>query len=199
VIAGNYDEGIGRNSNDCGCAYKTEAERQMGKQSISYTNAAIGPAQRAYLASLPSHIRLEFRDDDFRWNLLLVHGSPRKVNEYLFADREEKSFRRILEEAQADVLCFGHTHRPFHRIFAPPDRHGRYSHAINTGSVGKPKDGDPRGCYALLTIDPGQVLRRPEGLRVEFIRFDYDIEAAARAIEASPLPAAYADMLRSGL
>ena len=199
LIAGNYDEGIGLNTDECGCAYKTDLDREMGKVSISYTNSIIKEEQRAYLAALPSHIRLEYRSDDLKWNLLLVHGSPRKVNEYLFEDREEKSMRRIMEEAGAGVLCFGHTHKPFHRVLKSSASPGRYLHAVNIGSAGKPKDGDPRGCYALVTIDPVNIMRQPEGLQVQFIRFDYDIEKAARAIEESPLPNAYADMLRKGV
>ena len=199
LIAGNYDEGIGRKTDECGCAYKTDLDREMGKVSISYTNSIVKEEQRAYLAALPSHIRLEYRSDDVKWNLLLVHGSPRKVNEYLFEDREEKSMRRIMEDAGADVLCFGHTHKPFHRVIESSANPGRYLHAINIGSAGKPKDGDPRGCFALLTIDPSTILRQPGGLQVQFIRFDYDIEKAARAIEESPLPNAYAEMLRKGV
>jgi len=180
TIAGNYDQGIGLSSDDCGCAYKTDAEKQMGTISISFTNSIVGEEQRQYLRTLPLHIRIEFPG----LNLLLVHGSPRKINEYLFEDRDEKSLLRIMQDAHADVMCFGHTHKPYHRILQ-----GRY-HAINIGSVGKPKDGNPKGCYVLLTIDP---------VKVDFIRFDYDIEKAAGAIEASPLPNEYAEMLRTGL
>jgi predicted phosphodiesterase len=60
TIAGNYDFGIGRLSDDCGCAYKTDVEKSNGAISISYTNQIIGSEQRRYLRSLPSHIRLEY-------------------------------------------------------------------------------------------------------------------------------------------
>ena len=72
----------------------------------------------------------------------------------------------------------------------------RYRHAINIGSVGKPKDGDPRGCYVILTLDESFTLSNPESLKVEFVRFQYDIEKAAKAVEESPLPNDFADMLR---
>jgi predicted phosphodiesterase len=128
---------------------------------------------------------------------LLVHGSPRRVNEYLFEERDEKSLLRIMVDADADIMCFGHTHKPYHRILPsaieePP----HFRHAINIGSVGKPKDGDPRGCYVVLTIDNGSITRK-ESIGVEFIRFDYDIEKAAGAIEKSPLPKAFANALRT--
>ena len=199
TIAGNYDQGIGLASDECGCAYKTDLEKEMGKVSISYTNSIVKSEERNYLRTLPAHIRVEFQLNHDKLNLLLVHGSPRKINEYLFEDREEKSMLRIMEQADADILCFGHTHKPFHRILpAEPTGNTRFHHAINIGSVGKPKDGNPQGCYVLLTINADSSIYDNNAVKVEFIRFDYDIEKAARAIEESPLPDAYADMLRRG-
>lgn len=198
TIAGNYDFGIGRNSDECGCAYKTDAEKAMGKVSISYTNSIVKDDERAYLRTLPAHIRIEFQLNDDKLNLLLVHGSPRKINEYLFEDREEKSLLRIMEQADADIMCFGHTHKPYHRVLAAGSSEGlRYRHAINIGSVGKPKDGDPRGCYVMLTINELSSVNNKESVSVEFIRFEYDVEKAAEAVENSPLPNEYADMLRN--
>lgn len=197
TIAGNYDQGIGLMSNECGCAYKTDTERDMGKISISYTNSVVKPDERAYLRTLPAHIRIEFQLNDDRFNLLLVHGSPRKINEYLFEDRDEKSLLRIMEQADADVMCFGHTHKPYHRILpAEPAGNTRYRHAINIGSVGKPKDGNPNGGYVILTIGQDSNFTNKEAIKVELIRFEYDVEKAAKAVENSPLPNEYADMLR---
>ncbi|MCC3158671.1 metallophosphatase family protein [Hymenobacter sp. 15J16-1T3B] len=194
TIAGNYDQGIGLGSDNCGCAYKTDLDRVLGAQSIAYTNAAVGEAERRYLRYLPKHLRLTFQDEPCPLDLLLVHGSPRRINEYLFEDRPEASFRRVLEDAGADVLLFGHTHKPFHR--ALPAGPLRYRHALNVGSVGKPKDGDPRAAYLLLHLDAHTTLAEPAGLRAELVRVPYDVERAARAVEASPLPNEYADMLR---
>lgn len=196
-IAGNYDDGIGRSSDDCGCAYKTDDEKAFGAMSIAYTNEVVGQAERQYLRTLPFHIQLQFRLDDEPLNLLLVHASPRKINEYLFEDRNEKSLWRILENAGTDMMCFGHTHKPYHRILKGEDETGTiYRHAINIGSVGKPKDGDPRACYAMLTIDEMASRRTPDTIRVEFIRVEYDVEKAAKAIEGSPLPNYYSEALR---
>jgi putative phosphoesterase len=194
TITGNYDFGIGRRSDECGCAYKTDEEKDMGKVSISFTNEIVKDEQRAYLRTLPAHIRVEYQLNEDKLNLLLVHGSPRKVNEYLFEDREEKSMLRIMEQADADILCFGHTHKPYHRIL---ETEGRFRHAINIGSVGKPKDSDPRGGYVMLTINENSSVINKESIQVEFIRFEYDVEKAAKAVEDSPLPNAYADMLRN--
>lgn len=199
-IAGNYDQGIGMHGDDCGCVYKTDTEKRMGKISIDYTNAVVKHEERSCLATLPEHIRLTFRFGDTNLNLLLVHGSPRRVNEYLFEDRDEKSLLRMMEQADADILCFGHTHKPWHKKLSYV-RDGKtfYRHAINTGSVGKPKDGNARACYVMLTIADEK--QTPERIQVHasFVRVEYDVEKAANAIEQSPLPDEYADMLRKGI
>ncbi|MFZ4544977.1 MAG: metallophosphoesterase family protein [Saprospiraceae bacterium] len=200
TIAGNYDFGVGRNSDDCGCAYKSDEEKAMGNQSITLTNALINDSERQYLRTLPAHMSIEYRLNEENIKLLMVHGSPRKINEYLFEDRDEKSMMRIMESPNADIMCFGHTHKPYHRIFEYKiEGKTAYRHAINLGSVGKPKDGDPRGCYVLITIDEKSSIFDKESVKVEFIRFEYDVEKAAEAVEASILPNAYADMLRNGL
>lgn len=198
TIAGNYDFGIGRASNDCGCAYKTDQEKANGQVSIAYTNEIIQDEQRAYLRTLPAHIRLEYQLNDQPLQVLLVHGSPRRINEYLFEDREEKSLLRIMEQSSADVMLFGHTHKPYHRIVQSEAADGKrhYRHAINIGSVGKPKDGDPRGSYVLLHIHQNTSVTDRDSIGVEFIRFEYRVEKAAQAVENSPLPNAYAEALR---
>lgn len=199
TIAGNYDLGIGRTSDDCGCAYKEEHEKEMGKISISFTNSIVKEKEREYLRTLPAHIKVEFQLNEDKLNLLLVHGSPRRINEYLFEDRDEKSLLRIMETADADIMCFGHTHKPYYKVLSSfPDGVARYHHAINIGSVGKPKDGNSKGCYVLLTINPQSSISDKESIQVEFIRFEYDIEKASKAIEESRLPNEYADMLRRG-
>jgi predicted phosphodiesterase len=197
TIAGNYDFGVGRSSDDCGCAYKSDDEKMMGSQSISLTNQLVNPEERYYLRTLPAHIQLEFQLNNDRLFLLMVHGSPRKINEYLFEDRDEKSMMRILESSKADIMFFGHTHKPYHRVFEYEFEGKRaFRHAINLGSIGKPKDGDPRGCYVLLTLNENSSKFEKKSIDVEFIRVAYDVEKASKAIEDSNLPDAYADMLR---
>ena len=199
TIAGNFDFGIGRTSNDCGCAYKTDEEKANGAVSISLTNELINAENRAYLRTLPAHINVEFQLNEDKFTLLLVHGSPRRINEYLFEDREEKSLLRILEKADADIMCFGHTHKPYHRILNSRNSdQSHYRHAINLGSVGKPKDNDTRGCYVLMELDENSSVLDKESISVEFVRFEYDIEKAAQAVEESILPNAYAENLRRG-
>lgn len=199
TIAGNYDFGIGRSSDDCGCAYKTEEEKANGSVSISLTNELVNDSNRKYLRTLPAHIKLEFQLNDDKFNVLFVHGSPRRINEYLFEDRAEKSMLRIMEQADADVMCFGHTHKPYHKILkSDNEEQQRFRHAINIGSVGKPKDKDNRGGYVILTVNQDTSIADRNAIQIEFVRFDYDIEKAAKAVEDSILPNAYADNLRNG-
>jgi len=199
TLAGNYDFGIGRSSDDCGCAYKSEAEKAWGQESIRYTNESVTDDTRRYLRNLPKHMQLDFEaQGDTPLRMLMVHGSPRRINEYLHIDRPAKSLSRMMAQAHAHILLFGHTHIPYHRVLHEENgREFRFRHAVNIGSVGKPKDGDPRACYAMLEWDGLRSLKAEDGIRVQFRRVEYDVEKAARAVEESPLPNPYADMLRA--
>ena len=179
TIMGNYDLGVGHSSDECGCAYKTAEEEELGKRSIAWTNAHTTVENKTFLRSLVPQIPLQLGE----LRVLLAHGSPRKINEYLYADRPDASLERILDGVNADVLVVGHTHKPYHKIL-PSGRH-----VINEGSVGKPKDGDPRACYVILDA-------KGRELNVDFVRVPYDVEKTASAIEASEMPAEYAGMLR---
>jgi len=186
VIMGNYDQGVGQESDDCGCAYKDATAEALGKRSIAWSNAHTTAENKAYLRTLAENIPLQSGG----LRVLLVHGSPRKINEYLYEDRPAASLERIMDVANADVLVCGHTHLPYHRVL-PSGRH-----VVNAGSVGKPKDGDPRAGYIVLRADGGE-------LSVDFIRVTYDVEAAAAAIEATAgdplaMPGEFAAMLRMG-
>lgn len=181
TIMGNYDQGIGLGRDDCGCACPTAESRARGDRSIRWTSEETTAENKAFLRSLAGRIRLQLGD----LIVTLVHGSPRRINEYLYEDRPVRSLERLLDGAEAEVLVCGHTHLPYHRVL-PSGRH-----VANAGSVGQPKDGDPRACYAVLAAEGDE-------LSVEFVRVAYDIERAAQAIEASPMPDEFAQMLRSG-
>jgi predicted phosphodiesterase len=203
TIAGNYDVGVGAGSADCGCAYETELDNQRGVESIAYTNSVVTEEVRTYLRGLPRHLRLSFSESKGTFDLkrtfevLMVHGSPRRINEYLFVDRPDSSLLRMMGTASADVMLFGHTHKPYHKVLSEEvEGQARYRHAINLGSVGKPKDGDPRACYVLLDVADEPTNSRADRIEVEFVRVPYDVERAAQAVEASPLPDAFAQMLR---
>jgi predicted phosphodiesterase len=111
----------------------------------------------------------------------LVHGSPRKVNEYLFEDKPASLYERLAAAEAGDALVFGHTHKPWVHDFGGV----RF---INCGSVGKPKDGDPRGAFAVL--EPGSA-----GVQVRIERVAYDAAAVAAEVREAGLPAEFADKL----
>lgn len=158
-----------------------------------YSYHIIEDDNRQYLRTLPKNIRLEIQMSDKKLNIVLVHGSPRSVNEYLSEDLEEAYLAELIKETNADVLCFGHTHIPYQRTINIDNTTAKL---INTGSIGKPKDGDPKGGYVILTINEKSPLSLYGSIEVEFIRFHYDVEQAAIAIENSPLPNELADQLR---
>jgi putative phosphoesterase len=182
TIMGNYDDGVGYDRDDCGCAYKDAVEEARGQQSLCWTRRHTADQAKAYLRELPAEIRQTVEGVRLR----LVHGSPRRRNEYLFADRDPRSLERIAAGADCDVLVFGHTHLPWVREIAGVLM-------VNAGSVGKPKDGDPRAAWALLTLRPG------EPVAVEIRRTAYDVTAMAAAIRgADGLPDQYARDLETG-
>jgi predicted phosphodiesterase len=181
TLMGNYDQGVGNSSDDCGCAYRTLEAKVLGKQSIAWSNAHVSDGNKAFLRELPMQLTLQLGD----LRVVLVHGSPRKVNEYLYGDRPDSSFERLLDLVEADVMVCGHTHFPYHKVL-PSGRH-----VVNAGSVGKPKDNDPRAGYVVLRANGCD-------LAVEFIRVSYDVEKTAQAIEATEMPNEFAAMLRGG-
>jgi len=181
TIMGNYDDGVGYDRDDCGCAYKDPDEQERGQRSLFCTRAETTSANKGYLRALTREIRLEI--EGFR--LRLVHGSPRRMNEYLYEDRDPRSLERIAGQADCDLLIFGHTHVPWTKEITGV-------RLINAGSVGKPKDGDPRACWVLITLAAG----RP--IEINFHRVAYDIAAMAAAIRATEgLPDQFAADLES--
>lgn len=180
TVMGNYDDAIGYFRVVCGCDYKDEAEAQRGARSIAWTKQHTTDAQKRFLRNLPHRIEREIEGH----RVVLVHGSPARLNEYLYEDTSDERFTAHLELTRADVLLFGHTHQPFHKVL-------QGKHLVNTGSAGRPKHGYPNATYALLELQPGIV-------NVEIVEVPYDYEAAARAIEASDLPREFAQILREG-
>lgn len=162
----------------------------------NYAYSIVGEEQKVFLLSLPAHLRLEFKIDGHLIQIMFVHGSPRSVNEYLLEDMDEDLLLSMMQEAKTDILCFGHSHKPYHRILKVLENgNPKYKHAINLGSVGKPKDGNPKSCYVNLILNDKTTLSYPDDLIVEFIRVEYDIVKAARAIKESPLPDELAQLL----
>jgi diadenosine tetraphosphatase ApaH/serine/threonine PP2A family protein phosphatase len=132
---------------------------------------------KRFMRDPPFDLRFELAGKRVR----LVHGSPRKVNEYLLEERAASTFERIARLADSDILLFGHTHKPWVREYGGVL-------FVNCGSVGKPKDGDPRGSFALLEEQDGDV-------NVSIERVAYDAQAVATEIRNAGLPYEVADQL----
>jgi putative phosphoesterase len=177
TIYGNYDYAIARDLEDCGCAYPTPHERALGQRSVDWTLTHTGQASKAFMRELPFDLRFAVGEVAVH----LVHGSPRRVNEYLFEDKGDRLFERLAEDEQARVLVFGHTHKPWVR------EHGGVLF-VNCGSVGKSKDGDARGAFAVLR-------ETAEGFAVTIERVPYDAESVAVEVRRAGLPAELADKL----
>ena len=179
TVMGNFDEGAGFDFDDCGCLYQDLELKRLADQSLEWTQAHISRENKAFLRSLPVQIRIEQK----RPKLLMVHGSPRKINEYLYQDRPQATFEHMARIAGSDVIFFGHTHLPYRK------KVGR-TNFINAGSVGKPKDGDPRAGYVLAKLSwPA---------RIEHRRVNYDVAAAVQAIRGAGLPEQFASVLEQG-
>jgi putative phosphoesterase len=177
TIYGNYDYAIARDLEDCGCAYRDQHDRELGELSVAWTLKHTDQRSKDFMRGLPFDLRFDLGEQRVR----LVHGSPRKVNEYLFADKPARTFERIAAGADCDVLVFGHTHQPWVAEYGGVL-------FVNCGSVGKPKDGDPRAAFAVLQLDDG-------GVAADIERVEYDAAAVAREVEAVGLPGEYAEKL----
>ena len=177
TIYGNYDFAIARDLEDCGCAYVTAHDRELGQRSVAWTLEHTDGRSKDFMRALPFDLRFDLGGQRIR----LVHGSPRKVNEYLFEEKPASLYERLAVAEEADMLVFGHTHKPWIREYGGVL-------FVNCGSVGKPKDGDPRAAFAVLRA----AAWRPE---VTIERVAYDAEAVAREVAAAGLPAEYAEKL----
>jgi putative phosphoesterase len=177
TIHGNYDYAIARDLDDCGCAYVTPRDRDLGRLSVEWTLEHTDRRSKEFMRSLPFDLSF----DVGATRVHLVHGSPRKVNEYLFEDKPARLYERIAAAEEADALVFGHTHKPWVHEYGGVL-------FVNCGSVGKPKDGDPRAAFAVLR-------RTPAGIEVTIERVAYDAGSVAAEVRAVGLPAEYADML----
>jgi predicted phosphodiesterase len=204
TIRGNYDDGVGNRRGECGCYYVTEQARSDGAASYAFTDRALSDADKDWLAALPDDLRFDHEGA----RVLLAHGSPRKINEYLLLDRKDSQLARLAEQAGADVVCVGHVHIPYHRLLSGTD--GATVHYVSSGSVGKPKDGDPRAGWVELVLGSraevekaaqddagvGQAGTSDVWVGATTHRVDYDVESVASAMSTAGLPGTLAEALR---
>lgn len=187
-IAGNYDSTVATDYKHCGCQSESVRQEELAHISYTYTRAAVTPRTKQYLAALPFSLDVRPLGGHAPGpRLVLVHGTPTLNTVYFTADRSDDFCRKMASVAglkAGDVLAFGHTHKPWHRIVDG-------MHFVNTGSVGRPKDGDWRAGYVLLTLGGDEA-------QVQHVRVPYDVDEAAEAVLTAGLPAEFAQFLRTG-
>jgi len=179
-VQGNYDETVGNEREHCGCKYEDPVQEEMANLAFAWTKQQASLKTKEYLKKLPFSISFQAGGR----KILLFHATPGKNNLYWYEDRPEKFFLEMASKTDADVMIYGHTHKPYRKDFE-----GKLF--INVGSVGKPKDGDPRACVTMVEIAERDV-------KAEFIRVPYDVEKTASAIIESGLPPYFAEKLKEG-
>ena len=187
-VAGNYDSTVATAYKHCGCRSENAYQEELAHQSFTWTLANTSERSKRYLGSLPFRIDIRpFGGHLAGPAIRLIHGNSVLSTVYVAEDRSDEFLTKMAEGMGAkagDVVAFGHTHKPWHRVVNDV-------HFVNTGSVGRPKDGDCRAGYVLLDLTES-------GVEVGFVRVEYDVEEAARGILASELPDEFADFLRTG-
>jgi len=187
-VSGNYDSTTATAYKHCGCRYEDPRQEAQSHLSYAWTLAHTSEASRAWLGRLPFRLDLRPLGGHVAGpTVRLVHGNPTLNTFYWTEDRGDDFNLKMARQAGAttgDVIAFGHTHRPWHRVVDGIV-------FVNTGSVGRPKDGDWRAGYVILEIGADTV-------DVEFVRVAYDLDRAVRAIRDSDLPDDFADFLKTG-
>ena len=187
-VAGNYDSTTATDYAHCGCRYEDARQEELSHVSYEWTRAHVSSETKRYLGALP--FRIDVRPLGGHTGgprLILLHGNPVLNTVYWTEDRSDRFCVQMAESVGAnsgDVIAFGHTHKPWERTV-------QGIQFVNTGSVGRPKDGDWRACYAIVSMDG-------EHTGVDHVRVEYDVDRAMQGIRASDLPDDFAEILRTG-
>ncbi|TVP55456.1 MAG: metallophosphoesterase [Gemmatimonadales bacterium] len=188
-VAGNYDSTTATGYEHCGCRYEDPRQEVLSHESYRWTLDHTSSSTRAWLASLPFRIDLRPLGGHASGpRLILIHGNAVLNTVYWTEDRGDAFARKMigtLGAREGDMIAFGHTHIPWSRVIDGV-------RLVNTGSVGRPKDGDYRAGWARVDFGPGA---DPEW---EHIRVEYPVDEAAAAIRASSLPDEFAYYLETG-
>jgi predicted phosphodiesterase len=186
-VAGNYDSTVATDYKHCGCKYEDARQEELSHVSYAWTREHCTEETQRFLGGLP--FRMDLRPAGGHLGgptLILVHGNPTLNTVYWTQDRPGAFCSQMIRLAGAkagDTIAFGHTHLPYHRVVDEVN-------LVNTGSVGRPKDGDWRAGYALVDLDGG--------LNVEFVKVAYDVQRAADGVRAAGLPEEFARFLETG-
>ena len=187
-IAGNYDSTVATDYQHCGCKSESARQEELAHISYEFTRRTVSATTKQYLQGLP--FSLDLRPLGGHANgprVVLVHGTPTLNTVYFTEDRSDDFCRKmagVVGLRSGDLLAFGHTHKPWHRVVDG-------MHFVNTGSVGRPKDGDWRAGYVRVTFGA-------DGVAVEFVRVPYDIAATVAGVRAAGLPEDFVHFLESG-
>lgn len=186
-IAGNYDSTVATDHRHCGCKSESVRQEELAHISYEFTCRAVTPGTKRYLAGLPFSLDLRpLGGHTSGPRLVLVHGTPTLNTVYFAEDRPDDFCRKMAANVglkAGDVLAFGHTHKPWHRTVDD-------IHFVNTGSVGRPKDGDWRAGYVRVTFG--------EQVQMEFVRVPYDIAATVAGMRGAGLPEDFVAFLKTG-
>lgn len=159
-LAGNYDRAVVTGGERGLEQFLKPGIGPRPRAVFHWTCRHLDPRTREFLAKQPEQLRFELAGHRF----LACHGSPRGIRHYVYPDHDPTELGAWLTEAGVDCLLLAHTHRPF--VLRLP--HGL---VLNPGSLGFPKDGDPRASYALVRAD--------DDLQARIVRVDYDRRAEA--------------------
>lgn len=184
IVRGNHDK-------VCAGLESLYSYRPAARLAAEWSLHALSAENRAYLERLPRG-PLPYEGFD------LVHGSPLDEDEYLMTNADVETIRR---EIETPLSFFGHTHLQGGFLIArngvkaiDPHRalelEHDYTYLVNPGSVGQPRDADPRAAYAIYS---------PRDRVVEFRRVAYDVALAAEKIRAAGLPETLASRLLTGV
>ncbi|RFZ91218.1 metallophosphoesterase [Mucilaginibacter conchicola] len=182
-IMGNHDERIAFDLPIVPLKKHGPDETEARILALQLTKETISPDNRSYLGSLPRQLILRSENRLNIPDILLVHGSPRSNDEYIYENHPADDIRLMLEEQKAGVLIAGHTHVPY--IRKTPFL------VVNAGSVGRSKVSKGLAAYLILTIG--------DEIIPEIIRIPYPVGETISAIEHSPIPDFYAEFLKNGL
>jgi predicted phosphodiesterase len=183
-VRGNYDDSIGNELADCQCGYADPRDNYFAQISYDYTLANTSPQNRNWLKHLPGEVRFQLGAA----RVLLCHGSPRKMNEFLWESTTSTQFLdHLADEHQADVICTTHTGIKWQRDLS------RSRKFVNVGVLGRPEnDGQTQAWYTLLSIgSSGRIV-------VEFVPLPYDHQRLAAEMQAEGLPAEFIATILSG-